>query len=141
MIRRPPRSTLFPYTTLFRSHPERHPRVLLDEQDRRPLPVDVLHDPEDRVDEDGREPHGRLVEQEQRRSGHEGAADGQHLLLAARERAALLRRTLAQTREEREQALEARRHPLTIRSYEGPELQVLEHGHPREDPPALRRPL
>src|SRR2546422_4540188 len=23
MIRRPPRSTLFPYTTLFRSHPER----------------------------------------------------------------------------------------------------------------------
>src|SRR6201990_3756871 len=24
MIRRPPRSTLFPYTTLFRSHPSRH---------------------------------------------------------------------------------------------------------------------
>src|SRR2546430_10125343 len=24
MIRRPPRSTLFPYTTLFRSHPEAH---------------------------------------------------------------------------------------------------------------------
>src|SRR2546430_11850186 len=24
MIRRPPRSTLFPYTTLFRSHPRRH---------------------------------------------------------------------------------------------------------------------
>src|SRR6266849_7116631 len=26
MIRRPPRSTLFPYTTLFRSHPSRQPR-------------------------------------------------------------------------------------------------------------------
>src|SRR6266511_4587521 len=26
MIRRPPRSTLFPYTTLFRSRPERWPR-------------------------------------------------------------------------------------------------------------------
>src|SRR6267142_88379 len=26
MIRRPPRSTLFPYTTLFRSRPARHPR-------------------------------------------------------------------------------------------------------------------
>src|SRR3712207_7462805 len=25
MIRRPPRSTLFPYTTLFRSHPPHHP--------------------------------------------------------------------------------------------------------------------
>src|SRR2546425_7944675 len=27
MIRRPPRSTLFPYTTLFRSHPETHRHV------------------------------------------------------------------------------------------------------------------
>src|SRR5215204_7235485 len=27
MIRRPPRSTLFPYTTLFRSRPAGHPRV------------------------------------------------------------------------------------------------------------------
>src|SRR5947209_16706096 len=27
MIRRPPRSTLFPYTTLFRSHARRAPRV------------------------------------------------------------------------------------------------------------------
>src|SRR5439155_6567725 len=26
MIRRPPRSTLFPYTTLFRSHPRQPPR-------------------------------------------------------------------------------------------------------------------
>src|SRR5690349_23751401 len=32
MIRRPPRSTLFPYTTLFRSHRERPPH----EQVRRP---------------------------------------------------------------------------------------------------------
>src|SRR3712207_8810411 len=28
MIRRPPRSTLFPYTTLFRSRPARHRRLL-----------------------------------------------------------------------------------------------------------------
>src|SRR3712207_7839663 len=27
MIRRPPRSTLFPYTTLFRSHEDRHARI------------------------------------------------------------------------------------------------------------------
>src|SRR2546422_5808586 len=27
MIRRPPRSTLFPYTTLFRSRPGRQPRI------------------------------------------------------------------------------------------------------------------
>src|SRR3712207_8294190 len=30
MIRRPPRSTLFPYTTLFRSYQERYPDVALD---------------------------------------------------------------------------------------------------------------
>src|SRR2546429_6646253 len=36
MIRRPPRSTLFPYTTLFRSHVERRP----DWSGRRPVPID-----------------------------------------------------------------------------------------------------
>src|SRR2546426_4476600 len=48
MIRRPPRSTLFPYTTLFRSltghhrrvrgssdHPTRHARLMLEEAARR----------------------------------------------------------------------------------------------------------
>src|SRR5438094_4206861 len=51
MIRRPPRSTLFPYTTLFRSgpgagHRRRHVRLgrLLD--GRAPLPVGVLDRPE-----------------------------------------------------------------------------------------------
>src|SRR2546427_11505422 len=36
MIRRPPRSTLFPYTTLFRSHGHPAPR---DERDHRARPV------------------------------------------------------------------------------------------------------
>src|SRR2546426_1843873 len=38
MIRRPPRSTLFPYTTLFRSHFGANPR-------KRPLVCDVLDSP------------------------------------------------------------------------------------------------
>src|SRR2546427_8982704 len=33
MIRRPPRSTLFPYTTLFRSHHHAEPRVPPDRRD------------------------------------------------------------------------------------------------------------
>src|SRR5436309_9361639 len=37
MIRRPPRSTLFPYTTLFRSH-RRHPRPAADGQGADRLP-------------------------------------------------------------------------------------------------------
>src|SRR5689334_23936960 len=36
MIRRPPRSTLFPYTTLFRSSPARRPRAV-DVVERPPL--------------------------------------------------------------------------------------------------------
>src|SRR3989441_9897868 len=43
MIRRPPRSTLFPYTTLFRSVPVPvHPAVLAQEQDRGDNARDVL---------------------------------------------------------------------------------------------------
>src|SRR5260370_5421436 len=36
MIRRPPRSTLFPYTTLFRSCSRSHVALLLDARSRRP---------------------------------------------------------------------------------------------------------
>src|SRR2546426_6247813 len=39
MIRRPPRSTLFPYTTLFRSRPALHPGVVRDD----PVPLQRVH--------------------------------------------------------------------------------------------------
>src|SRR5438128_9269870 len=39
MIRRPPRSTLFPYTTLFRSAPER-PRLIAPDPDHAPVQMD-----------------------------------------------------------------------------------------------------
>src|SRR5438477_8085650 len=54
MIRRPPRSTLFPYTTLFRSLHHQHRAVGGDRLDQRGDALDVLV------------PHagGRLVEQE-----------------------------------------------------------------------------
>src|SRR3712207_7796967 len=43
MIRRPPRSTLFPYTTLFRSQPRPHPRA---PGVPRLAPLARLHEPE-----------------------------------------------------------------------------------------------
>src|SRR2546430_16035953 len=43
MIRRPPRSTLFPYTTLFRSAAEQNPRID-KRQPARPLPVRPAQD-------------------------------------------------------------------------------------------------
>src|SRR3712207_7573108 len=41
MIRRPPRSTLFPYTTLFRSHHARQLVLVLDEGDQLAREEDV----------------------------------------------------------------------------------------------------
>src|SRR2546426_8613806 len=49
MIRRPPRSTLFPYTTLFRSHCLRIPfeQLALVPALRAPVRAHVLDDPQD----------------------------------------------------------------------------------------------
>src|SRR3712207_7951931 len=55
MIRRPPRSTLFPYTTLFRSHaatkqPDRvppRPRHLASLAQKRDKPPDAVPEPDD----------------------------------------------------------------------------------------------
>jgi hypothetical protein len=49
-------------------------------------------------------PFGRLVEDEQARIGHQRPADGQHLLLAARERAGRIGRAARQPREQGEDA-------------------------------------
>src|SRR3712207_8828949 len=54
MIRRPPRSTLFPYTTLFRSRPRHEPH-----QRRPPVVPGVAPGPD--------QPEGRLVRLERRR--------------------------------------------------------------------------
>src|SRR2546426_2011566 len=59
MIRRPPRSTLFPYTTLFRSlreiFPERDPSTMLTPQDIAAVAVFLASD-------DARAIHGAIVD-------------------------------------------------------------------------------
>ena len=106
-----------------------------------PWAIDVPDDAEDRLDQDGRQAHRRLVEQEQRSGAPSSARpDGQHLLLAAGQRAALLRDALAQPREEREHALEiGRRSPSRSVRAKAPSSRFSQHGHAREDPAALRR--
>src|SRR5258708_24977456 len=70
MIRRPPRSTLFPYTTLFRSlHPPHRRRELIGEQ--APGPAGVLHGLGRRVG-DHRERDGRG------REGHRPGRSEEH---------------------------------------------------------------
>ena len=66
-----------------------------------PWRVDLLDRLEDLLDQDRREPERRLVEQQEPRPGHQRPADREHLLLAARQRAALLVGPLAEPREQR----------------------------------------
>ena len=118
---------------------ERHQRVLLDEQDRRPLLVDLPHDLEDPLDEDRRQPHRGLVEQQQLRPRHQRAADRAHLLLAAGHRPRLLLLPLGQAREELEDAVDVLLEVRLVGALERAHLEVLEHGHAREEAPPLRR--
>src|SRR5215831_17912858 len=80
---------------------ERERGVLFDQQNRMAFllqPRDCLPQP---LDDDGREPLGRLVHDQAIGVGHEPAADGQHLLLAARERPGALAASFAQAGEQR----------------------------------------
>src|SRR3712207_8739787 len=64
MIRRPPRSTLFPYTTLFRSRCRRGVRlVMIDERQARPSQPEVCQPPPER------DPTGRRGERPRRPLG------------------------------------------------------------------------
>src|SRR6185295_6355928 len=110
--------------------------VLLDQQDRRALLVDLLDRREHLLDEDRREAERGLVEQQQSRLGHERPPDRKHLLLAAGQRPALLGDPLAETGEERQDAVDVGLDRLEIAG-ERAHLQVLEDGQPGEDPATL----
>src|SRR3954453_18667286 len=118
---------------------ERVVGVLLDEQDRRPLLVDLADDLVDLVDDHGRQPERRLVEQQQARAGHQRPAHREHLLLAAGHRAALLLLALLEAREERVDAVDVLADPGAVAAGERAHLEVLEDRHPREDAPPLGR--
>ena len=113
--------------------------VLLDEEHRQAFRlVELGDDVEDLLDDQRREAERRLVEQQQPRPAHQRARDRQHLLLAARQRAAALRRAFLEAREHREDAFEIlveMREVVDRRAH----LQILEHGHAREDAPSFRR--
>ena len=69
---------------------EGHAGVLLDEEDRRALPVHLLDDREHLLDEDRGQTHRGLVHQQHLRVRHQGAAHGEHLLLTTGHAAGLL---------------------------------------------------
>src|SRR3990170_4320945 len=112
--------------------------VLLHEQHRRPLGVDLANDAEDLLDEDRGETQRGLVEEENLRPGHQRPTDCQHLLLAAGQRPALLTRPLGEAREEAEDVLDILV-DLAARTRVGAHLEVFHDRQPREDPAALGR--
>lgn len=62
---------------------ERLVRVLLYEEDRGAVAVDLLNDVEDLLDDDRRKTQRRLVQQQKPRAPHDGTRDGEHLLFTA----------------------------------------------------------
>ena len=117
---------------------ERFGRVLLDQEDRRSLRVDLRQNPKDRFAEDRRESERRLVEHEELRACHQRATDRQHLLLAAGERPGELFRTLFQTRKELIDARDVRWNTGAILPCVGPHHQIVEDDHSRKEASALR---
>ena len=85
----------------------------------------------------GDKPERGFVEDEQLWLGHQPAADGEHLLLAARQRAGALRLPLKQPRKGREYALTILRPPLVAAPIAA-EIEILAHRQIGENAPAFR---
>ena len=97
-----PSNRMWPFSSTYTrsASVEGESHVLLGEQDREALalePPDLLLEV---LHHQGRQALRRLVQEQQLRIAHQGARDGEHLLLAAREEAALAVHQLAQLWEE-----------------------------------------
>src|SRR5215469_4774459 len=118
------------------SEPERLARVLLHHGDGHPLRVDGGDGLEELPGGARGEAGRRLVEEQHGRLHHEGHGHGQHLALAAGERARGLSPLLGEDGETREDPLDPR--PALARLEESAHLEVLAHRHARKDVLLLR---
>src|SRR5215470_2083655 len=116
---------------------EGHGRVLLHEDDGEAAARQLADGARDLAHHDGSEAERRLVEEQAAGPGHEPAPDGEHLLLAARERAAALLPPLAQPREELVYVLEIAGDGAAIRALIGAHAEIVEHGELGEDLPTF----
>ncbi|MCS6766214.1 MAG: hypothetical protein MO847_07255 [Candidatus Protistobacter heckmanni] len=117
---------------------QRLARVLLDEQDGGALRGYLAHDLEDLLHHQWRGAHRGFVEQQQPGPRHERAGHGEHLLLAAGERAGELPGAFPQAREDVEHALDVLRHAGFVAAQVGAHLQVFQDAHAREHAAPLR---
>ena len=112
--------------------------VLLDHEHRHPSVAEIAQEGEDLPDEDRGQPHRGLVDEEEARLEEHGAADLEHLLLAAAEVAGLGVGLVMQDGEQLEGDLA---HPPAgerqVAQAHPTQLEVGPHRHPREDVASL----
>ena len=117
---------------------ESHKGVLLYQQHRRPR----LVNPRDRLknlfDQDRRQPHGGFIQQQHFGLRHERPADGQHLLLAARQGPRDLSAPFLQPGEQGEDALQVSVDSVAFGAGVGTHGEVLVNCELAKDTPALR---
>src|SRR5947209_11388591 len=89
--------------------------ILLDQEDGKALLLERANGAADLLDDDRREPFGRLVEQQHTRAGAQDAPDCQHLLLSARELGALAAQPLLEIWKQDEDLLDAQTPGLYLR--------------------------
>ncbi len=118
---------------------ERERGVLLDQEHAHLLlAVDQAHDAEDLLHHERREPERRLVEEKQARSQHQRAADREHLLLAAGQRAGLLLLPFLQARKVAVDHREIVRDAGAVAAGMGAETEILLGGELEESAAAIR---
>ncbi len=88
--------------------------VALDHEDGHAVGVDLGDDLEDVVHDHRRQPHRRLVDDQQPGAGHQAAADGEHLLLAAGQGPGQLRAAFAKAREVAEHLVALLGEPVVV---------------------------
>src|SRR5579871_1930731 len=110
--------------------------VLLDQQNGNALGMNARDQGEQFLDHYRRQPERGFVENKQSRLGHQPAADCEHLLFAARERAGTLRAALTEAGKNRESAI-----PIGGAASGGAaiaaQIEVLSDGKIGEDPSTL----
>ena len=109
---------------------ERDGELLLNQQDRRAAPGDLVEQRADLLDQLGRQALGRLVDDDEVGVAHQGAAHREHLLLAARQHAGRIVLARGEVGKQRKHVLElpAPEHAGALQ----PELEVLPHGQAGE---------
>src|SRR6516165_2616390 len=112
--------------------------ILLDEKDGQTLLVQIADDIENLFHDQGGKAERRLIEHQEARTAHQGAAYRQHLLFTARERAAALGRSFLEAGKNGVNAFEIafEMGELVNRSAH---LKIFIDCHAREDAAAFRR--